>query len=42
MYHQIWKKVRNLFNINLDSETVSGDNDKYIKAKMKIYEDSKY
>ena len=33
---QIWNKVRNLFNIKLDSETVYGDNDKYIKTKIKI------
>ena len=26
-------------NIEFDSEPVSGDNDKYIKTKIKIYED---
>ena len=33
---QIWNKVRNLFNIKFDSEPVYGDNDKYIKTKIKI------
>ena len=32
-YTQIWKKVRNLLNIKLDSESVYGDNDEYIKIK---------
>ena len=39
MYTQIWKRFRNLLNINFDSEAVYGDNEKYIKAKIKIYED---
>ena len=33
---QIWKKVRNLLNIKFDREPVYGDNDKYIKTKIKI------
>ena len=33
---QIWNKVRNLFNIKFNSEPVYGDNDKYIKTKIKI------
>ena len=39
-YTQIWKKVKNIFNINLDSEPVYGDNDngKYIEKK-KLYKD---
>ena len=36
VYTQIWKRVRNLLNIKSDSETVYGDNDKYIKTKIKI------
>ena len=36
-YTRIWKKVRNLLNIEFDSEPVYGDNDKYIKTKVKIY-----
>ena len=34
---QIWKKVRHLLNIKSDSAPVYGGNDKYIKAKIKIY-----
>ena len=36
-YNQIWKKVKSLLNIKLDSEPVYGDNDKYIKTKTKTY-----
>ena len=32
-------KISNLMNIEFDSEPVYGDNDKYIKTKIKIYED---
>ena len=38
-YNKIWKKISNLMNIEFDSEPVYGDNDKYIKAKIKMYED---
>ena len=38
-YTKIWEKVSILMNIELDSEPVYGDNNKYIKAKMKSYED---
>ena len=34
---QIWKKVKSLLNIKIDCEPVYGDNDKYIKTKIKIY-----
>ena len=34
---QIWKKVKNLLKIWFDSEPVYGDNDKYIRTKLKIY-----
>ena len=37
-YNQIWKKVKNLLKIKFDSEPVYGDNDKYIKTKIKIYD----
>ena len=36
-YNQIWKKVKSLLKINFDSEPVYGDNDKYIKTKIKTY-----
>ena len=35
---KIWKKVSNLLNIKFDSEPVYGDNDNYIKTKIKSYE----
>ena len=38
-YTKIWGKVGILINIVFDSELVSGDNDKYIKAKIKSYGD---
>ena len=38
-YNKIWEKISNLINIEFDSETVYGDNDKYIKTKIKMYED---
>ena len=36
-YTKIWEKVSSLMNIKFDSEPVYGDNDKYIKTKIKIY-----
>ena len=36
---KIWEKVSSLMNIEVDSEPVYGDNDKYIKIKIKIYGD---
>ena len=36
-YIQIWKRVEKLLKIKLDSESVYGDNEKYIKTKIKIY-----
>ena len=38
-YNKIWGKINNLMNIEFDSEPVYGDNDKYIKIKIKTYED---
>ena len=38
-YTQILKKVSSLMNIKFDSEPVYGDNDKYIKTKIKMYGD---
>ena len=37
-YNKIWGKISNLINIEFDSEPVY-DNDKYIKTKIKMYED---
>ena len=36
-YYKIWKKVEKLLNINFESKPVYGDDDKYIKTKIKIY-----
>ena len=33
----IWERVSSLMNIEFDSEPVYGDNDKYIKTKVKSY-----
>ena len=38
-YTKLWEKVSSLMNIKFYSEPVYGDNDKYIKTKIKIYED---
>ena len=38
-YNQIWKRVEKLLKIEFDSEPVYGDDDKYIKTKIKIYDD---
>ena len=38
-YNKIWEKISNLLNIEFDSEHIYGDNDKYIKTKIKMYED---
>ena len=35
-YNQIWKKVKKLLKMTFDSEPVYGDNDKYIKTKIKM------
>ena len=37
-YNQIWTKAKKLLNIKLNSKPVYGDNDKYIKTKIKIYD----
>ena len=39
-YNQIWKKVEKLLKIEFDSKPVYGDDDKYIKTKIKTYNDS--
>ena len=38
-YTKIWEKVSNLMNIKFDSEPVYGDNEKYMKTKIKLYGD---
>ena len=39
-YNQIWKRVEKLLKIEFDSKPFYGDNNKYIKAQIKIYGDS--
>ena len=39
-YNKIWKKIERLMSIDFDSKTTYGDDDKYIKTKIKTYEDS--
>ena len=34
------KKVKDLLNIKHDSEPIYGNNDKYIKTKIKIYDNN--
>ena len=36
-YSKIWKKVEKLMRIDFESKPVYGDDDKYIKTKIKIY-----
>ena len=38
-YSEIWERISSLMNIEFDNESVSGDNDKYIKTKIKSYRD---
>ena len=38
-YNKTWEKISNLMKAKFDSEPVHGDNDKYIKTKIKLYED---
>ena len=38
-FTEIGRRVNNLMNIEFDSETVYGDVDKYLKTKIKMYED---
>ena len=37
MDKQLWKKVENLLNIDFQKKSVDGDDDKYIKTKVKIF-----
>ena len=36
-YNKIQEKIGSLINIEFDSQPVFGDDDKYIKAKIKLY-----
>ena len=39
-YDQIWKKIEKLLKLKFDSKSVCGDDEKYIKTKIKTYGDS--
>ena len=39
-YNKIWEKVEKLMKVNFESNPFYGDNDKYIKTKIKTYEKS--
>ena len=39
-YNKIWKKIERLMSIDFDSKPVYGNDDKYIKTKIKTYKDS--
>ena len=39
-YNQMWKRIEKLLEIKFDSKPVSGNDEKYIKTKMKTYGDS--
>ena len=39
-YSKIWERIESLLNIDIESTPVYGDDDKYIKTKIKIYENS--
>ena len=38
-YNKIWKKVEELLNVKFESNPIYGEDDKYIKAKIKSYKD---
>ena len=38
-FNKIWEGVSSLMNIKFNSEPDYGDNDKYMKTKIKLYED---
>ena len=39
-YNKIWEKTEQLMRIDFESKPIYGDDDKYIKTKIKIYVDS--
>ena len=38
-YNKIWEKVEELLNVKFESKSIYGEDDKYIKAKIKSYKD---
>ena len=39
-YNKIWKNIEKLMKIDFNTKTTFGNDDKYIKAKIKTYKDS--
>ena len=39
-YNRIWKKIEKLMKINFNTKTTYGDDDEYIKTRIKTYKDS--
>ena len=38
-YNKVWEKIEKLIKINFESKPVYGDDNKYIKTKIKMYPD---
>ena len=38
-YNKIWEKVEELLNVKFESKPIYGEDDKYVKAKIKSYKD---
>ena len=38
-HNKIWDTIADLLNVQFDSYPVYGDNEKYIKTKIRMYED---
>ena len=38
-YNKIWDTIADLLDVQFDSYPVYGDNEKYIKTKIRMYED---
>ena len=36
-YNKIWETTADLLDVQFDSDPVYGDNEKYIKAKIRMY-----
>ena len=39
-YNKIWEKVEELLNVKFESKPIYGEDDKYVKAKLKSYKDN--
>ena len=37
--NKIWETISDLLDVQFDSDPVYGDNEKYIKTKIRMYED---